>query len=130
MARLQKELADQPDFRLVSITVDPEHDTSEVLCAYAKGHGAELGRWYFLTGKRAEIYPLIEKGFMLGVGQNQGTARAPGSEVWHSTRIVLVDRKGHVRGYFEGRQTDGQHQPVDDVPRLKQAILTLFREKT
>jgi hypothetical protein len=40
-----------------------------------------------------------------------------------------VDRAGHIRGLFEGRQTDDQRQPVDDVPRLKEAALALLREK-
>ncbi len=129
MARLQDELAKEPDFRLVTITVDPEYDTPQLLCAYAKAHGANPERWYFLTGEQRPIYDLIQHGFLLGVEQSQGTARTPGNEVIHSTRIALVDRAGHVRGLFEGRRLDDERQPVDEVPRLKEAILALLREK-
>src|SRR5207249_82727 len=51
MARLQKELAGQPDVVLVSFTVDPEYDTSKVLREYAESYQADPKRWLFLTGK-------------------------------------------------------------------------------
>jgi cytochrome oxidase Cu insertion factor (SCO1/SenC/PrrC family) len=129
MARLQKELADQPDFRLVTFTVDPERDTPEVLTRYAEQYKADPDRWFFLTGKQDAVYALIKESFKLGVEQAQGSARQPGSEVTHSTRLALVDRHGHVRGYYEGRQTDEQGAKVDDVPRLVRDAKTLLREK-
>jgi cytochrome oxidase Cu insertion factor (SCO1/SenC/PrrC family) len=130
MARLQQELANEPDFRLVTVTVDPEHDTPELLRAYAKAQGADPARWFFLTGEQGPLYDLVKHGFLLGVEQNQGSARTPGNEVLHSTKIVVVDRAGHIRGLFEGRQLDDERQPVDAVPRLKEAILSLLRDKS
>jgi protein SCO1/2 len=67
MARLQAAFATQADFRLVSITVDPEHDTPDVLSQYAANFGAETQRWLFLTGDKTVIYRLVQKGFHLGV---------------------------------------------------------------
>lgn len=67
MARLQAAFATQAAFRLVSITVDPEHDTPEVLSRYAANFGAEAQRWLFLTGDKTAIYRLVRAGFRLGV---------------------------------------------------------------
>lgn len=67
MARLQATFATQADFRLVSITLDPEHDTPEVLTRYAANFGADTQRWLFLTGEKAAIYQLVREGFRLGV---------------------------------------------------------------
>lgn len=128
MAQLNHELAAASDFRLVSFTVDPERDTPAVLKSYAQRYGADEKRWLFLTGQQDALYNLIEKGFLLAVKQNEGKERTPGNEVTHSFRLALVDRRGHVRGYFDGRRTEDDGQPIDEMPRLKQAIAALLRE--
>jgi cytochrome oxidase Cu insertion factor (SCO1/SenC/PrrC family) len=129
LARVQKETAGEPDVRLVAFTVDPRHDTPEVLRRHAERYQADPERWLFLTGDRDEIYGLIRTGFLLGVEETQGTARRPGNEVTHSSRLALVDRRGHVRGYFDGRQVDDEGAPVDDVPRLLARVRALLRER-
>ena len=67
MARLHEALAAEPDVRLVSITVDPAHDTPEVLTRYAQSFTAKSQRWFFLTGDKASIYRLVREGFRLGL---------------------------------------------------------------
>jgi len=128
MARLQNELAGKDDVRLVSFTVDPDRDSLDDLRAYADHFGADKDRWLFLTGPKDMIDPLCEKGFGLGL------QRKPGEEITHSTRLTLVDRHGHKRGYpnhpyFDGRTVDDEGQPIDDLPQLKQALDTLLREQ-
>lgn len=128
MAQLHQELATQPDARLVTFTVDPERDTPEKLKQYANSFGADAKRWLFLTGPREDLYKLIEKSFHLTVMQNEGAARTPGNEVLHDFRLVVVDRRGHIRGYFDGRRVDGQGNAINDVPRLKTKVAELLRE--
>jgi cytochrome oxidase Cu insertion factor (SCO1/SenC/PrrC family) len=130
LARLQKELAAEPDVRLVLFDVDPRHDTPEVLRHYADDHGADPERWLFLTGNRDTIYTLIQTSFHLGVEETEGPARRPGNEVTHSSRLAVVDRRGHVRGYFDGRQVDDEGKEVTDVPRLVERIHALLRERS
>jgi cytochrome oxidase Cu insertion factor (SCO1/SenC/PrrC family) len=130
MARLQHDLADEPGLVLVSFSVDPEHDTPAVLKEYAARYGADPGRWHFLTGRQDAVYDLIEHSFLLGVGQNRGSARAPGNEVTHSSRLVPVDRRGYTRGFFDGRQVDERGQPVDEGPALEAKLRALLREKS
>lgn len=93
MATLQEVFATEPDVRLVSITVDPEHDTPEVLRAYAEKFGAHSQRWLFLTGDKERIYRLARQGFRLGVYEpneaQQSTTRQPWSEAWTMALRVL-----------------------------------------
>lgn len=99
-----KELArkfDGTDLQLVTFTVDPDFDTPEVLTNYADAFDADENRWMFLTGDKAEIYTLILKSFLLPVEEMSGSARVPGAEVVHSTRLVLVDRDGKIVGKYD-----------------------------
>src|SRR5262245_26218408 len=129
MARLQKELADKPDVVLVTITVDPDRDTPKVLQEYAQRFQADSQRWLFLTGKQDDIYTLIKKGFQDSVEQNTGAARTPGNEVLHSPRLFVVDRKGHVRGFVDGRQVDNSGKPINELPLLSKKVAALLREQ-
>ena len=72
---------------------------------------------------------MIQNSFLQGVQQNEGPARTPGNEVTHSTRLVLVDRHGQIRGFYDGRRVDQFGNEVHDLPRLKQKLAALLREK-
>jgi cytochrome oxidase Cu insertion factor (SCO1/SenC/PrrC family) len=67
MAQFQSDLANIPDFRLVSISIDPERDTPSVLSQYADRFKADSERWLFLTGDKRAIYRLAREGFRLGI---------------------------------------------------------------
>jgi protein SCO1/2 len=93
MAQLQKVFAAEDAVRLVSITVDPEHDTPVVLRQYAENFGAHPQRWLFLTGDKERIYRLAREGFHLGVVDpheaDQAAAIRRWPEVWNVARPVL-----------------------------------------
>jgi protein SCO1 len=91
MHQIQTATADTPDLKLVSFTVDPAHDTPEVLAAYGKHFLAQPGRWYFLTGPQARLDEIGRGSFKLN--PVDGTLD-------HSTRFVLVDRAARIRGYY------------------------------
>jgi len=137
MARLQSELSDRADkdrILLVSFTVDPDRDDLEDLRAYAEQFGADKDRWLFLTGPKETIDSLSVNGFNLALQRSAERDPQPGQEIAHSTRLTLVDRHGHKRGFpnrsgFDGRSADDAGQPVDDLPKLKDALATLLREQ-
>ena len=106
LAELARELqgARRDDVRLVSISVDPEHDTPEILRAYAEQAGADLAVWSFLTGARDDVRRLCREGFKLPDGDNPDGDR---STVAHSSLFVLVDPLGRIRGHFDGLTPDG-----------------------
>jgi protein SCO1/2 len=131
VARLQSELGNEPDVRFVTFTVDPERDGPKELAEYAK-HFQAGDRWLFLTGKQDDIYRLLREGFHVPVEQNEGEARKPGNEVMHSPKLVVVDRRGHLRGYFDGvrdpRDADPDKEYEGNLQRLRQTVAALLRE--
>ena len=90
------------DVRLVTITVNPDYDTPEVLSNYADAFGADLEKWLYLTGDKEQIYGLIQRSFKMPVQEMQGEDRKPGYEVLHTTNILLVDAEGRVVDKFNG----------------------------
>jgi protein SCO1/2 len=109
MRRIQSAVRELPDVRLVSFSVDPERDTPAVLAAYATRYEAQPGRWFFLTGDRKSLDALDRRAFMLG--------NIDGS-LEHSTRFVLVDRRGKIRGYYGTDQDDPTARLIVDIRRL------------
>lgn len=108
-----------PEVRLVSFTVDPEHDSPEVLADYAEAFGASR-RWHFLTGPKDEISELALKGFHLALDPDPPAGMAPPEEpIVHSTRFVLVDGRGRIRGYYDGMSRDGVEQLERDAALLR-----------
>jgi len=105
MHRVQMELEGQ-GIQLVSFTVDPEHDTPGALAAYAQKFKASPGVWHFLTGERADLNHLAKDVFKLGV--------VDGS-LEHSTRFVLVDRTGQMRGYYLTSEPDAIQRLIKDA---------------
>jgi protein SCO1/2 len=112
LSDLHKALSKDEAVRLVSISSDPEKDTPEVLRAYARQFGASE-RWLFLTGPKTDIYRLANEGFKLALAEDP-TAKEP---ISHSTKLVLVDRTGTVRGFYDGLAED-QKRLLADVRRL------------
>jgi protein SCO1/2 len=106
---IQKQIAGIPDVRLVSFTIDPEHDTPPVLAAYAERFRAEPGRWFFLTGPEPKLNDLDRNAFKLG--------SIDGSTM-HSTRFVLVDRTGRIRGYYRTEEGESLQPLIADIHRL------------
>jgi protein SCO1/2 len=114
MRELQRTLeGSQPAIGLVSISVDPVHDTPEVLRNYATAHAAGPG-WGFVTGERAAIASLLRDGFHVAFADD-GPATAP---ITHSDRFVLVDRDLRIRGYYHGNDPDDLRRLADDARAL------------
>ena len=113
MSELQKPLQ-KTDVHLVSFSVDPEKDTSEVLRGYAGKLQAEPGRWDFVTGAKSAIYKLSHDGFKLAVSDGRDAQGIP----VHSTRMVLVDRHGQIRGYYDATEPEAITKLLADTNHL------------
>ncbi len=111
MADLQKPLR-ETGVNLVTFTVDPANDTPAVLRDYAQRLEADPARWTFLTGPEAAIYNISRHGFKLAL--DPGTTEGP----VHTTRLVLVDRKGTVRGYYDALAPDTVTKLLADASQL------------
>jgi protein SCO1/2 len=113
MSELQKPL-EKSDVHLVSFSVDPEKDTPQVLRGYAEKLQADPARWDFLTGPKSAIYKLSHDGFKLAVSDGSDEQGIP----VHSTRMVLVDRYGQIRGYYDATEADAVTKLVADANHL------------
>ena len=113
MSEVQKPL-EKTDVHLVSFSVDPEKDTPQVLRGYADKLQADPARWDFLTGPKSAIYKLSHDGFKLAVSDSSSAQGIP----IHSTRIVLVDRHGEIRGYYDATEADAITKLVADTNHL------------
>jgi cytochrome oxidase Cu insertion factor (SCO1/SenC/PrrC family) len=113
MSELQKPL-EKSDVHLVSFSVDPEKDTPQVLRGYAEKLQADPARWDFLTGPKSAIYKLSHDGFRLAVSDGSDEQGIP----VHSTRMVLVDRHGQIRGYYDASEADAVTKLLADTNHL------------
>jgi protein SCO1/2 len=119
MLRLQSKLP--ASTRYVSITVDPAHDTREVLKAYAAQVGAG-DRWTFVTGSQKELYRLAIDGFKLEALELPPDRPDPlEGPFLHSSKLVLVDGRGRVRGYYDSADDEAMERLTADTARLGEA---------
>ena len=127
MIEIQNKFFGNPNFGIVSISIDPEHDTSEVLKEHATTLGVKSSNWHFLTGDKKYIYDLANKGFNLYAGENSKVNG--GFE--HSGLFALIDKNGNIRCrkddygnpilYYDGLDKAG-------VKAIQQDIAILLRE--
>jgi protein SCO1 len=101
--------AEMSGVRLVSFTVDPARDTPEVLASYAKHFKQDPTRWAFLTGDMPSLNA-VGLGFKLN-GVDGSTT--------HSSRFALVDRRGHIRGFYSTAEGGFMPQLMHDIRQLE-----------
>jgi len=124
MVKIQKEYYGNPNFGIASFSINPKHDTPEILKAYAKSHGATLKTWNFLTGNQDKIYELANSGFTLYAGEN---SEAEGG-FEHSGMFALIDKEGNIRSrmdelgnpiaFYDGLDPKGVQMIKEDIAIL------------
>lgn len=97
--------------QLLSLSMDPAHDTVSVLKSYADSYKANHDHWWFLTGDRNEIYNYARNELKLLAKPSDGGAE----ELDHSQTIVLVDKDRYIRGYYNGLDTAALKHCADDI---------------
>ncbi len=109
LARIYREHASSDRVRFLSITVDPERDTPQALTEYAKRFNARPPVWRFLTGSRDDITSIIADGFKLVTNPDVSL---------HTTRVVLVDEDGNIRGFYQGTDNEAVTRLATDLDQL------------
>jgi protein SCO1/2 len=117
MTQIQQLTTNQPDVKLISLTVDPRDDTTETLTKYGEQFGADTNRWFLLTGSKAELYRVIGTSF-LNADLDDPFTYMPGN-FSHTERIALVDPHGNVSAYFDGLRDDVAAAVVAEIERLR-----------
>lgn len=124
LLKVQTAFADESRVSLISVTINPTYDTSEVLSEYAQKYGITHPNWFLLTGAQDDIYDMANKGFNLYVGP--GAAIDGGFE--HSGFFALVDEQGMIRSrydaygnpiiYYDGLETSQVSKLINDISVL------------
>jgi protein SCO1/2 len=103
------------DFKIISHTIDPKHDSVPVLKKYADKLGVSGNTWWFLQGKKEDTYSIAEKNYLVAVRQD---STAAGGYV-HAGYFVLVDKQRRVRGAYDGTDPKQVDQLIDDIKTLQ-----------
>ncbi len=112
---IQTEFKSDDNVRLLSFSVDPQHDTPQRLTSYAKQFDATIGQWQFLTGEKTELYRFARNGLFITAAMGDGGE----NDFIHSSSLVLMDKDGHIRGYYDGTSNGDVRQLIKDIKRLE-----------
>lgn len=115
LERVQQAFIKDPNFKIVSFTVDPERDTVNVLRRYASDHDAVAGKWYFLRNSKDVIFKTARDGFF--VTAKDDVDGGPEAFV-HSEKLVLVDQNGNIRNYYSGVDSLSVNNMMADIVLL------------
>lgn len=111
----------------LSFTVDPNNDTPEMLKIYSEKFDANLPGWHFLTGTDIEIKETVTYGFKLAFGQTPQSAKHIHEDgylhiheydVFHTNRIVLSDKNGRIRSYYDATTDWDTNEIHEDILHL------------
>lgn len=118
MLKIYDEFLQEPDFKMMSHTMDPKRDTPEKLKTYAKNLDVNTNKWMFLTGNQDDLMDISNKGYFVSAEEDE---TAPGG-FNHSGKIMLIDKNGRIRAYSEGTKPK-------ETPILIKKIKQLLNEK-
>jgi protein SCO1/2 len=127
LSRVQDTFLGDPEVQLLSISVDPKFDQPEKLATYAKRFDANKGQWHFLTGEKKMIYPLVLKGFhvpLADASEYDAAIKNPDETFIHSERLVLVDKEGIIRGFYDGTDKKEVDRLLVEIKVLKNIYST------
>ncbi|WP_454802571.1 SCO family protein [Mucilaginibacter phyllosphaerae] len=120
MLNVYKEFKNVSDFKIISHTIDPKHDSVAVLKKYADKLGISGNSWWLLQGNKEDTYNLGQKNYLVAVKQDDGT---PGGYV-HQGWFVLVDKQLRIRGYYDGTDEKQVAKMIADIKILRAEVNT------
>jgi len=118
MAWLQEQIKNMPNVMLLSHSVTPDIDTVPVLKAYADEQGAIDGKWNLVTGVKKDIYYIARKSYLAV----KTTTSSELYDMVHTENFILVDKKGRIRGFYDGTNLDRADKDAKNVKQLLEDI--------
>lgn len=120
LQRVQREFADDPNFLILSHTVNPKTDSVEVMYNYAERFEANPEKWWFLTGSKEELYTMARKSYLVVPDKaDPNFSHGDESDFIHTENFVLIDPDGRIRGMYDGTSPDEVSELMRDVYDLK-----------
>lgn len=115
MLRVYQATSDMEDVKILSHTIDPEYDTVGLLRDFAKRLGVESNRWHFVTGIKDSIYKIAQTSYFVTALEDQ---TEPDGFI-HSGAFMLIDKKGRIRGKYDGTKEEEVDRLILDIRRLR-----------
>ncbi len=103
------------DVLLLCHTVNPMHDSVEVLNSYSTTYGAIKNKWHFLTGNKKEIYDLAKTSYLVNALEEDGSKEG----FLHSEMLLLIDTQQRIRGFYDGTNKSDVLKLIADIKLLK-----------
>ena len=116
MQQVYQSFKGQSDFLILSHTVDPDTDSAARLRQYADSMGADIAHWWFLTGPKSALYKTARESYLLDSQDN--SSKNISDQFIHTQFFALVDRKGQVRGIYDGLKKNEVEQMTKDLQLL------------
>ena len=115
MTDIQKEIKNDSEVLLLSHTVTPEIDSVPQLKKYALKKGVDDSKWNLVTGDKKQIYDLARKSYLAVKDNGNGDAY----DMIHTENFMLIDKKGQIRGFYDGTNPDDIERLIGDIDILK-----------
>jgi protein SCO1/2 len=114
MLRIYEIYENEPQVALLSHSIDPKHDTVELLRDFAKNLGIESSKWHLVTGDKDKIYEIGEMSYMIVANEDP---EAAGGYI-HSGAFLLIDTKRRIRGVYDGTVPEQVDLLISDIKKL------------
>jgi protein SCO1/2 len=114
LIRVQNEFKNDSNFLILSHSVDPLHDSAEVLFSYANKYGAIKNKWHLLTGNKKTIYDLAKNDYLVNAIEDDGTPEG----FLHSELLLLIDKHKRIRGMYDGTDSIQVNQLITAIKLL------------
>lgn len=114
LREIQNEFSKEGRLKIVSFSVDPENDTPEILKQYALSRKIDTLQWNLVTGEKVGLYKYARKSLLLVANDGDGGPM----DFIHSDRLVLIDKEGFIRGYYDGTEPGEVKQLKEDIRKV------------
>lgn len=115
LRNIQQAFRNDSEIWISSFSVDPERDSVGQLYKYASLFNIDVNKWNLLTGDKKQIYRLARNSFRVVVTDGDGGP----TDFIHSEKLVLVDKKKNIRGYYDGTNEQQVERLIKDIKKLK-----------
>jgi len=115
MLRVYEATRDMPDVLLLSHSIDPEYDTVALLHDFAKRLGVESKRWHFVTGVKDSIFKIAQTSYFATALED----KTEPDRYIHSGAFLLIDRKGRIRGKYDGTKEEDVNRLIEEIKMLR-----------
>jgi protein SCO1/2 len=117
MVNVYKAFRGNPDFKILSHSVDPKNDTVEAMKAYSRRFDADARQWMFLTGDKKRLYDMARESYLITAADDTAHISID-KDFIHDNRFILVDRTGHIRGEYDGLSKPLMDTLITDIQLL------------